>query len=456
MRLADLIVAAGSTTESVAATLNVSPLLVVRIDTGRQPMPRELAARMAILLKVELWQVVAACPVNTDLTHGILYNAIPPGLGELVPAARIAPTSPVSNTGIPSPPPPTTDRQLIVFYDSQGLGDGSSILEQYLVTSDGSMSLLTDVDDTNDDTGANAGIFVPPAAPSYLVTLDRADHRVVSLDPDNFLSLSNVADASALVSSQLIAYDSVNNFVWVASPVSAIIRRFNPATLASPQETVALTGSPRALVFTGGFLYVLTKSGTDWRLIQVDPTPSSAHVTITSAIWTSSGDTMLAASLAVPASFPGTLFSGGDAPTAGPQSHAGSIIEWDVGPSAINPTPVQLSPFTVPDVVRSLVYDADSEEFWGTSSTMIFRCTVNGFVDFADAVAMASPDVAAPQIVQNLGLIAVPATTGLANTVRCYSMGATPTLLTSTSVGAGPNPTGQNNSPTSFALRPLV
>lgn len=104
LRLADLIAERGTTVEAAAAALGVRPLLLRRIDAGEQPMPSALSVRAAAVLGVERWRVDAACQLLTDLcVDQVIYNPIPPRLGEPVDgAALVAATLDVFAPGIAS------------------------------------------------------------------------------------------------------------------------------------------------------------------------------------------------------------------------------------------------------------------------------------------------------------------------------------------------------------------
>lgn len=94
MYLANLLTARGVTMSTLGVAMDVAPRLFDTIDRGLQPMPKFLATRVANFLRVPLWQVVAACPLNTDLTSPVLLHPLPPDQDELFSPARIAPTVP--------------------------------------------------------------------------------------------------------------------------------------------------------------------------------------------------------------------------------------------------------------------------------------------------------------------------------------------------------------------------
>jgi transcriptional regulator with XRE-family HTH domain len=95
MRLADLCQANGFSLSAVAAAVGVNPVLLTNIDLGRQPLPRVLAAQIASLLRVSVADVQASVPLNTDLNDPLIYRALPPVFGALIPPARIFPTQAV-------------------------------------------------------------------------------------------------------------------------------------------------------------------------------------------------------------------------------------------------------------------------------------------------------------------------------------------------------------------------
>ena len=94
MRLLDLFQSLGVLPSTAAVALGVAPRLFDTIDRGLQPMPRFFAIRVSGYLRVPLWQVQAACPLNTMLTSPVLLHALPPDQDELFSPARIAPTVP--------------------------------------------------------------------------------------------------------------------------------------------------------------------------------------------------------------------------------------------------------------------------------------------------------------------------------------------------------------------------
>lgn len=456
-RLADLVMAAsGQPLSTVAAYLGVDPNLLTRVDQGAQPMPGSLARQLALHVGVQVWQVRDACSLNTDLDDRQLFTALPPILGEPLSPTRITATAAVTLAGSP-PPPPTSDRQLIVFFNSPPAIDGRSSIEEYLVTAEGSLSMTASAPDNGDYSGANAGLLVPPDAPTGLIMLDKPDSHVALLDPDTFAQLGVYDDPSTLlISSTLLAWDPDNAFPWFGSSDDEVLYRLDVTDMGTPLASVPTgAGAPHALLWFEGFLYALCqKSGDlpateDWRIVKVRTTPASEAVVQTSNAWTTSGgsgDQTSATSLTANPNTPTSLFSGGD---------NGFFLEWPLT-GAI--TPVSTAVDSLPDHIRFLTYDAVSGGFWGTTDTTIFRMSLSGFVGFTDVTNHQSPEACTLQIIDSLGVVVMPAVTGLNNVLRVYkNLVGTPTLLTETAVGAGPdNPTGQNNPPTSFALPPTV
>lgn len=68
----------------VAARAGVDPLLLERVDQGRQPMPFFLARRLAAVLGVPWTRVLGACPLVTPLAGAALLVPAPPRQGDPV------------------------------------------------------------------------------------------------------------------------------------------------------------------------------------------------------------------------------------------------------------------------------------------------------------------------------------------------------------------------------------
>jgi hypothetical protein len=449
MRLADLIEGAGTTAQAAAASLGVSPLLLSRIDAGLQPMPASLARRLAALLGAELWEVRAACPLNTDLDDRTLLVALPPRLGEPISAARVAATVAASPSGEPAPP--AGNRQLLVFFEDNNTTDGSHILEEWLIDSDGGMVLSTFKANTEDIVGATSGLFRPPSSPDGLFVTDPHQSAVAMLDTATFASLHTASASGTLRSSQQLAWDAGNDFLWFIAPTPRNVLRLAPPATVAATVNLGAGHTPYAICFgQDGLLYALVRNtpatNTQWLVCQVDPSPGSEALLATSLAWTSMGSVMIAASICAPASDPGALYTPGDPNT---------ILRWSVSlDDEINPQFILLSGVPVSGgAVRSLVYDPDLDVFWGLTGTDLFRCNLAGAVDFVEAVDPADADFSIPLVDAGLDVVVVAGTESGPNVVKVFRR-STPGLLTSTPVGGGPNPIGQNLVPLSFALRP--
>ena len=90
MKLADLAAGAGLSLAQLAAAVSVQPLLLARMDEGVQPMTRSLAALIAGVVKTQMADVLASCPLTTRLDGPKFYKPLPPQLGELFTPARLS------------------------------------------------------------------------------------------------------------------------------------------------------------------------------------------------------------------------------------------------------------------------------------------------------------------------------------------------------------------------------
>lgn len=455
--LADLFLTAiGQPLSAVAVAVGVNPNLLTRIDQGRQPMPRVLAVNLARFASLATWQVQAACLLNTDLENPTFYNAIPPLLGEPLSAVRLAPTKAITPAGS-NAPPPSTDRGVIIFFDSTTLHhDGRDIIADFLVTNEGALARIGGAPDEGDYVCATSGILVPAGAPTSIISLDKPDGLVTLEDASSFALADSLSTTlTALASSSLLVV--AQDFPWYGSPDDEALYRLNVLDMSTPFATLATgVGAPQALfVAQDGFLYCLCQKlgdlpGTrDWTLLQINATPASEHITKVSNSWTTSGgsaDQTAATSLTEVTTIPNVLYSGGD---------DGNLLIWTIG-TVINPALEAID--TLTDHVRYLTADPTHGGFWGMTDTKLFRCNPLGQVNFATTTNHANTALCTCLVIDSLGIVLAPAVTaGGFNVVRAFSNGVMPVLLSETPVGEGPDQdTGKNNPPTSFALRPVV
>lgn len=97
MRLAELAIASGSTLSDLAVRLRVDTRWLAQVSAGERAMPRAVAASAALVLGVTVGDVLACCPLTTELTVPVLTRPLPARLGQLLPPLAVAT---VNTTGV--------------------------------------------------------------------------------------------------------------------------------------------------------------------------------------------------------------------------------------------------------------------------------------------------------------------------------------------------------------------
>lgn len=95
MSLKAFIEAAGSSFEEVATKLDIRIELFERVEQGRQPLPVDVAAEVAVVTGTNVNELLASAFLNTEATGPQARRPLPPLLGEPVRPVRYAKTQPV-------------------------------------------------------------------------------------------------------------------------------------------------------------------------------------------------------------------------------------------------------------------------------------------------------------------------------------------------------------------------
>lgn len=458
MRLADLAAANDSSLSELANAVGVQPLLLQRIDAGRQGMPRSLARLIAERLIVDVTDVLSACPLTTPLEGSVLLHPIPPIAGEPCAPARIVPTGPVVL-------PTQTGHVLYVFSAYAGsLGDQtSSIVQRFIVGSVGNLTPTTEIDADDQFPDVTAIAVIEGA-----IGVDRSLWISGTCNNGGIVSLNarvNASDLSTISQGPLtdpvsgaqytkVLVDPVSGWLWVTIS-DGFVYRMDPNDMAAGFVALDLTANGQAqlcnaLCFPGdGFLYAATyETNTDTQIVQkIDPTPGSASVVQTSATpFASNFGNPLESLMWVEAA--GKLYSG----------YVGGVLAWNM---------TTLDATFVGDAANKTfnggTYDAANDEFWfieqETSTdpqyllARVPRST--GVATFESPRFQAEFSFAHSPQIGARRLLYVPITvpgndSPDFNYVQAWTMDGTPTLSAQTLVGIGQEPTGSNRSTASI------
>jgi len=444
MRLADLALSKGTTLAAVAARARVQPLFLKRVDEGVQPITPSVVKLVANVLGVDEVIVLAACPLTTKLDGPMHRKAIPPGFGEELPVAKLAPLKP------PIVSPTIASKSLFLFLGPlEGGPDNNSVIERYVIDDAGAPTLAVSLLDSSDAypgglfgcvagvLGTQGQLWVGGDDDTEVPLTFSVAPRTLDLNSDVYtwtgFSLQTFAKGSV---------DPATGRVWVTI-ADGFLYAFDPLNLlAGPlvfDLTVdAVTMVCGAMLFLDGFLYALCESTSGSSILKIDPRPS--HEAIVASTASPAADINgLSFFMLEWVESAGKFYSNTD----------GGLNTWD--PSTL----AMVGHVGNSDPVTNMggAYDASTDSFWmvqldGVTPFHPVRLPrATGIPDFVGTGYDAQFSAPHPPALTDARVAFFPGQDNDTGERKLfwYTMDGTPALAGSITVGSGPNPTGRNN-----------
>lgn len=242
----------GSTFQKVAQRAGVDPVLLTRIDAGRQPLPELLAMRIATVLGVQVGEVLGAAKLTTPSNHPRNFVPLPPRpeLGdtiEPVPAGKTkevllpAPASLAPGVWAVGPGISGANAGVVYINRNNAVAEFNVptplLGEPRELVADAQGKLWT-FGSTNLGGGFYAGKIDPPLKAIVLQTTDAGYNAPL-----------------------FCAFDSGSGTLWVANTAGTTISAVNITTGAVTTSQTISDGvnnfNPRDMVVAEGFLWVL-------------------------------------------------------------------------------------------------------------------------------------------------------------------------------------------------------
>lgn len=269
MSLRELAAAHGRTLDQLAGAVGVDALLFLRVDAGRQGLPRSVAGRVAGVLGVGLGDVLGAAGLVTEVEGPRAEVPLP------LDVLRYGDPYIVKTLGRTVEPRPSASASAVVA-------------PQLWMTTSGS---LRRYDRTSGALIQEVSFIQPNAAPRWIAQVGSrlvmvASQGVINDDVYSAAYAYGVDTGSgpatmayefadgSLVASSAGVYEPAGGYVWVTFGNFDSLGRMNPATGAVPGFMFLGGYIPTCLVLHDGFLYVasyLESDSLQGAVVRIDP-----------------------------------------------------------------------------------------------------------------------------------------------------------------------------------------